>query len=435
MENKLPSQDSLRFPTLLALKAHNGSASVQEIKGFVAQHLELSDELLEIPTPHPGDPRTKFEYDLAWARTKLKLLKAVINPSRSIWEITEKGSSMKEEELNVEPSGNTKTKTIKAPNIWICSVNIRTNSSEARHSYEDTPSLSYNWSNRSNIEGNPERGDWIVVRDEDFRILGMSIIEDVIEKDPVNEIVTVCPKCKTYGNVRTRPSLSPLYRCYKRGCGFEFETPDEKIISGVIHYETRHEGCWIDLDIESNHDDVVFFSKDGQASIRSVDRLRFESFLKANGYFSAITKLDRVKEGSEELSKDNLISGGHRKAFVKTRIGQGKFRKSLLSEYGENCAISGPAPSGALDACHLYSYAVLGEHHEDGGLLLRSDLHSLFDRGKIWIDAETEVVHLDPSLKSYSNYWVFDGEKLCLEKPLSEGQKYWLNQHFEQNNQ
>ena len=111
MEEKLPNQDSLCFPTLLALKSHNGSADVQEIKRFVAQYLKLSDELLEIPTPHPGDSRTKFEYDLAWARTKLKLLGAVSNPSRSIWEVTEKGSSMKEEELNVELLGNKKTES------------------------------------------------------------------------------------------------------------------------------------------------------------------------------------------------------------------------------------------------------------------------------------------------------------------------------------
>mgnify|MGYP005654525081 CR=1 FL=1 len=50
------------------------------------------------------------------------------------------------------------------------------------------------------------------------------------------------------------------------------------------------------------------------------------------------------------------------------------------------CALCGLNHQRGLDAAHLYSYADLGEHHFNGGLLLRKDLHSFFDLGLIAIE-------------------------------------------------
>lgn len=55
-----------------------------------------------------------------------------------------------------------------------------------------------------------------------------------------------------------------------------------------------------------------------------------------------------------------MIGGGHTVRQVSVRIGQPAFRAELVRKYGSVCAFSGPAPSEALEACHLYSYAEIG---------------------------------------------------------------------------
>src|SRR6185369_1227809 len=68
-----------------------------------------------------------------------------------------------------------------------------------------------------------------------------------------------------------------------------------------------------------------------------------------------------------------------REASIIYRQGQAKFRQSVLSAYKNRCCISGFDVADALDAAHIVPY--LGEHSNKvaNGLLLRSDLHALFD--------------------------------------------------------
>ncbi|MGW9363145.1 MULTISPECIES: HNH endonuclease signature motif containing protein [Streptomyces] len=96
------------------------------------------------------------------------------------------------------------------------------------------------------------------------------------------------------------------------------------------------------------------------------------------------------------------------------RKGQTDFRMHLLSVFGEVCAFTGPAPAAALEAAHLDSYAVNGKHQEHGGLLLRSDLHRLFDRGLIAVNPKTQTLHLDDSLHTFPDYAKLDGAPLAV---------------------
>ncbi|MGE9010563.1 HNH endonuclease [Leptospira interrogans] len=79
-------------------------------------------------------------------------------------------------------------------------------------------------------------------------------------------------------------------------------------------------------------------------------------------------------------------------AEVVRRRGQAKFRKVLLDAYRSTCAISGCDAVQALEAAHIAPYR--GDHsdHVQNGLLLRADLHSLFDLGLIAIDPSTMTV-------------------------------------------
>src|SRR5207244_4015138 len=68
------------------------------------------------------------------------------------------------------------------------------------------------------------------------------------------------------------------------------------------------------------------------------------------------------------------------------------FRRRLLKAYGGRCAISDCNCSEALEAAHIRGYGGEETNHVQNGLLLRSDLHSLMDLGKIGVDPHTMKV-------------------------------------------
>jgi putative restriction endonuclease len=69
--------------------------------------------------------------------------------------------------------------------------------------------------------------------------------------------------------------------------------------------------------------------------------------------------------------------------LIQPRLGQGAFRIVVTDNYARRCAVTGERTLPALDAAHIRPYADHGEHEPRNGLLLRRDIHSLFDRGYV----------------------------------------------------
>ena len=84
---------------------------------------------------------------------------------------------------------------------------------------------------------------------------------------------------------------------------------------------------------------------------------------------------------------------------LKVRKGQPKFRKKLIALYNGKCAISGSGPESVLEAAHIESHAKTGINSSENGLLLRSDLHTLFDAGLIRVKPDSLSIEIDPELK------------------------------------
>ena len=74
------------------------------------------------------------------------------------------------------------------------------------------------------------------------------------------------------------------------------------------------------------------------------------------------------------------------------RLGQGAFRVMVTDAYNRRCAISGEKALPVLQAAHIMPVAAGGQHRLDNGLLLRSDVHTLFDLGYISVTARHKVV-------------------------------------------
>lgn len=92
---KSPTQLELIEPTFNAIVELGGSATIEEIRDKVIEMLQLSDEIVDEPHAGKATQQTELEYQLAWARTRLKSYGAITNSSRGVWIITPEFSDKK----------------------------------------------------------------------------------------------------------------------------------------------------------------------------------------------------------------------------------------------------------------------------------------------------------------------------------------------------
>lgn len=85
-------------------------------------------------------------------------------------------------------------------------------------------------------------------------------------------------------------------------------------------------------------------------------------------------------------------------ALTRHRLGQGSFRLRVEDAYQSRCAISGSKVRPALHAAHIRPYAQGGEHVVSNGLLLRSDMHTLFDKGYLGVTPDY-TLRVSPRLR------------------------------------
>jgi putative restriction endonuclease len=72
-------------------------------------------------------------------------------------------------------------------------------------------------------------------------------------------------------------------------------------------------------------------------------------------------------------------------ALVRQRLGQGSFRILVTDTYRRQCAITGEKALPTLEAAHIKPVTDDGKHRIDNGLLFRSDIHRLFDKGYVTV--------------------------------------------------
>jgi putative restriction endonuclease len=87
---------------------------------------------------------------------------------------------------------------------------------------------------------------------------------------------------------------------------------------------------------------------------------------------------------------------------IRLRRGQPAFRAALMEAYGRRCAITGCAVEDVLEAAHITPYLGALTNHVSNGLLLRTDLHTLFDCGLLAIEPKTRMVVVANSLEGSS---------------------------------
>jgi putative restriction endonuclease len=106
--------------------------------------------------------------------------------------------------------------------------------------------------------------------------------------------------------------------------------------------------------------------------------------------------------------------------IVLPRLGQGTFRVIVTDNYERRCTVTGERTLPVLEAAHIKSYSSGGPHDPRNGLLLRSDLHTLFDQGYLTVDADelTVVVsgRIREEFENGRDYYQLHGKSIRLPR-------------------
>lgn len=96
----------------------------------------------------------------------------------------------------------------------------------------------------------------------------------------------------------------------------------------------------------------------------------------------------------EEPAPEIVETDDHRygaEYLARGRLGQGAFRVLVTDAYERRCAVTGEKTLPVLEAAHIRPFSLNGPHRVSNGLLLRSDLHKLFDLGYVTVTPELRL--------------------------------------------
>jgi putative restriction endonuclease len=136
----------------------------------------------------------------------------------------------------------------------------------------------------------------------------------------------------------------------------------------------------------------------------------------------------------QQLVAQNFVRYGAA-VEVHPRLGQGLFRVEVTDAYQRACAVTGEHSLPALEAAHILPYGQGGEHRVDNGLLLRSDLHRLYDRGYVTVTPDYVFRVSDRLRDEFQNgrsYYGLGGAKIALpEREMWRPKRELLEWHRE----
>ena len=142
----------------------------------------------------------------------------------------------------------------------------------------------------------------------------------------------------------------------------------------------------------------------------------------------------REGEKSQLILEESDVPRYGNSILTKVRLGQGAFRVLVTDAYTRRCSITGEKTLPVLEAAHIKPYSKSGPHFISNGLLLRSDLHKLFDSGYITItkDYKVEVSkRIKEEFQNGKEYYQYHGRSLAYlpEKDRDKPDRVFLEWH------
>jgi putative restriction endonuclease len=269
--------------------------------------------------------------------------------------------------------------------------------------YKDEIETKYVYDNSVPNHKQIKSGDVAVLIDKE-NVLGLAKISQIVIFNG-KKTRRRCPECGST-SYEPRKTKTPKYRC---ACKYEFDEPKEEKID-VTNFEAYYSTSFIVPQKLLTIDVLKPFYPRGYNSNNSMQSMSEDFFTKY--YKAEVEKLNKefIYPSAEEAL--NYLSDSYEDDYIPSekderpkiiqsiyaRRGQKMFRDSLRKLYGDKCMITGCEVLDVIEAAHINPYKGKKDNHVTNGLLLRSDIHTLFDLNLIGINPKTSRVEICKSL-------------------------------------
>ncbi|HEC5278573.1 TPA: HNH endonuclease [Enterobacter cloacae] len=273
--------------------------------------------------------------------------------------------------------------------------------------YHDDSSVFYRYNNSVPNYKNVKEGDIVIIRDRE-KVLGISIVEK-LESRNTTKTIFKCPHegCNAK-KIRPRETIKPKWRCDN---GHEFaeqkivlEPATEFIANYGSSFQKLEDVTLLQLKSESPRYNI-------QLSIQEVNVQWAQGLLETQ-----TSTIYPLTAGEADDDTPDLLEDDQRKIIdrqIKQRRGQKTFRDKLLKS-NPVCAVTGCELVDILEAAHIDAYRNDSHNDISNGLLLRSDIHTLFDLNLIAIEPTTLLIKLSSKALN-GGYEHFEGIPIKLK--------------------
>jgi hypothetical protein len=295
-------------------------------------------------------------------------------------------------------------------NVWVLkTVEEEDRSSQTIDNYQDSLSEHYNYDSFVANFKQVAKNDLAILTDKD-KILGFAKIGDIKSRKGT-KIIRRCPYCPST-TIDKRKTKKPVYRCHE---GHEFDEPIDEP-KNATKYSAIFSSFMPIVDLNDDLNQLNSYYLKGYNQNMSMQLLSIDVLFQFKGVFDRLNLSSSLSDrldpnegyaedeetqfkGSDLDEREQIIRA------IKLRRGQQKFRKKLLERYNNTCVITGCKIIDILEAAHIKPYRGKKDNHPSNGLLLRADIHTLFDLNLLGIDPETLKLHFNARIANeYQNY-------------------------------
>ncbi|RJT21025.1 HNH endonuclease [Buttiauxella izardii] len=275
--------------------------------------------------------------------------------------------------------------------------------------YHDDSTSFYRYDNFVPNHKQVKKGDIVIVTDRK-NVLGISVIDN-LSSAPYIKIRNRCPyeDCVPAKLIH-RKFKKPEWRCSN---GHEFDYPKVED-APALEFKADYKKNYKPINSVSITDLISNTPRyNVQSSIQEID------FEWANHLFGGVNQLGPTEADSDDTL---LNEKDQRKAVIrqiKQRRGQKAFRDNLIT-LAAQCAISDCAIVDILEAAHITPYKNDTHNHVSNGLLLRCDMHTLYDLDLFAIDPDSLLIYFAPQIQD-KEYTRYHGKKLRVSYKVNRG--------------
>lgn len=272
--------------------------------------------------------------------------------------------------------------------------------------YDEDPAREYRYDSFVPNHLQLHVGDTVLLRDR-ATVLGSGVIES-IDDTPATKTRLACPVCDTTG-IKERRTRAPRYRCSR---GHKFDRPNSMEVA-CIAYVASFGRSYVparDVMAPSAIRSAELRSSD-QLSIRPIDVDRISGDARAIlGWISREAgraasarggARQRMPATLDPFAPSGVDARSRVLRAIRARQGQAGFRAALRSRYGDRCMVTGCAAMEVVEAAHISPYRRPEDNHPENGLLLRADLHTLFDLDLMAVNPGTLAVSIDQTIRTF----------------------------------